>query len=265
MKKIITRSLAIGLLLLMAVSCSSTKKVEAAADSYDDGTATEITAGSEEIPETGKKDSQKNNKKKKNIVKEIFSFGNRDDYSKYYEIGVYQKEITGMKEKRATTLIRTDDYMAGFGCYYQLAYYIIQFDDVNRQRLIEAANTYFKDFEEKNLQRKGKRTEQAYGKISYRLDWGSISSTTPNNGSGNGYVGYKFIKGSPYFTISNYPFKNNHYDVVGDTTTRESIDLCLYFTKAQLRELLEFLSTENINKLVTEMNENLAASEADTY
>ena len=107
--------------------------------------------------------------------------------------------------------------MTGWGSYYLLAYYYIQFDDANRWKLLNAIDNYFSDFENKNLQRKGKDTERTYGKVSYRLDWGSVSSTTQNHGTGDGYMGYNFMKGSPYFTIKNFPFKNDHFDDASET------------------------------------------------
>ena len=78
-------------------------------------------------------------------------------------------------------------------------------------------------------------------------------------------MGYEFIKGSPYFTLSNYPFNNDNYEKIGSTTSRESLSINYYFTRAQLKELKEFISNENISKLVTEMNENYANSAADEY
>ncbi len=269
MKKTIISAVALCIFGMLAVSCGSTKNVQSPADVYEDE-KTEEESISEDgdavaIKKSDKKEKKAKDPKKKNFVQEMFTFGNRDEYQKYYEISLYEKEITGLKEKRATTLIRTEDYKAGFGCYYMMAYYIIQMDEVARTKLVQAIDTYFSDFENKNLQRKGKHTDRAYGKVAYRLDWGSISSSTPNMGSGEGYMGYEFIKGSPYFVLSNYPFNNDNYDKIGSTTSRESLALNYYFTRAQLKELREFISNENISKLVAEMNENYADSAADAY
>ena len=266
MKKTLITAISIGFMMVFATSCGTTKNVQSAADSYDDSPAIE----SEETDEKGEaivnnSDNKKPAKKKNNVLKEMFTFGNRDEYSKFYEISLFEKEITGLKEKRATTVIRTDDYMAGWGSYFSLAYYYVQFDADARKRVISAIDSYFNDFEQKNLQRKGKKTDRAYGKVKYRIDWGSISTTTPNKGVGEGYLGYEFIKGSPYFVISNYAFANDNYDRIGESTSRESMALSYYFTKAQLKELKEFLSDENINKLIGEMNENFVDNTADVY
>lgn len=272
MKKTSMICLLAGALTLFITSCSSTKNVQSAPDTYEDtpAIAEESSDGLEEDNGSeikSKSDSKSTSaKKKKNAIEEFFTFGNKDDYAKYYDISIYEKDITGMKERRATTLIRTDDYMAGWGSYYVLAYYIVQFDAAARKQLISAINAYNTDFEEKNLRRKGgKKTERAYGKISYRLDWGTISHSTPNMGTGEGYMGYEFVKGSPYFTIRNYPFNNKHYDRIGEATTRESMSLVYYFTRAQLKELANFLSDENINQRIAEMSANYVSSDSDEY
>ena len=70
--------------------------------------------------------------KKKNVIEEFFAFENRDEYKKIQEVPVCENDVTGMNERRAQTVIRTDNYMTGWGSYYLLAYYYIQFDDANR-------------------------------------------------------------------------------------------------------------------------------------
>lgn len=269
MKKTIISAVALCIFGMLAVSCGTTKNVQSPADVYEDETAEEtITTEDGEVVTTkdsGKKDKKAKDPKKKNFVQEMFTFGNRDEFSKYYEISLYEKEITGLKEKRATTVIRTDNYMAGFGCYYNMAYYYVQFDEVARTKLVQAIDAYLSDFENKNLQRKGKHTDRAYGKVGYRLDWGSVSSSTPNMGTGEGYMGYVFRKGSPYFVLSNYAFENLNYDKIGSTTSRESLPLDYYFTRAQLNAFKEFISNENITQLVAEMNENYISGSADEY
>ena len=269
MKKNIIYAVALCVLGMFAVSCSSTKSVQSPADEYEDETA-QVAEDAEngdsvEIKSSNKKEKKQKDPKKKNFIQEMFTFGNRDDYNKLYEISLYEKEITGMKEKRATALLRTDNYMTGFGCYYMMAYYIVQFDEIGRTKLRQGIESYLSDFENKNLQRKGKHTDRAYGKTPYRLDWGTVSSSTPNKGTGEGYMGYEFIKGSPYFVLSDYAFSNDNYERIGDTTSRESLPLSFYFTRAQLREVLELISEDNVKKVVAEMNENYITTGADEY
>lgn len=268
MKKTLLISGFLALFPLVLISCGSTKEVQASPDTYV--AADEIAAPDGNPDETteGKTATTKaTGKKKKNAIEEFFTFGNKDDYIIFDQTTVFTKEITGMTEKNANVVIRYDNHMAGFGSYNSAGYYYLQFDKDSRAALKKAAEAYFSDFENKRLQRKGKRTERTYGKISYMLNWGSISASTPNNGTGEGYLGYEFEKNSPYFTIFNYEFKNDYYERAGDATTRESPFVKYYFTRAQLRNLVELLSEENISKQIAENDPEyiFVSSEADEY
>lgn len=270
MKKTIITCAAI-LIGLLFISCGSTNELNTAADEYADAkeiSAPAVDSENGEAVEINKQDTvviTQGKKKKKNFVEEIFTFGNKDTYEKFEDFSFFEKDITGLKEKKATQVIRTDNYMAGWGSYYLLAYYIVQFDETGRKQLLQAINSYMSDFENKNLKRKGKHTERTYGKVSYRLDWGTIANSTPNYGSGEGYVGYEFIKNSPYFVISNYPFENQYFERSGETVSRESMQLAYYFTRSQLRILAEYLAEDNIKKIVLDMNQYLAPATIDEY
>ena len=54
-------------------------------------------------------------------------------------------------------------------------------------------------------------------------------------------VSYEFQNKSPYFTITIFPVHNNHYDIVGDSTSKESLSLKYFFTKSQALQLCSFL------------------------
>ena len=251
MKKTLLISGFLALFPLVLISCGSTKEVQASPDTYV--AADEIAAPDGNPDETteGKSATTKDTgKKKKNAIEEFFTFGNKDDYIIFDQTTVFTKEITGMTEKNANVVIRYDNHMAGFGSYNSAGYYYLQFDKDSRAVLAKAAEAYFSDFENKRLKRKAKNTDKTYGKIGYSLHWGTISSSTPNNGVGEGYCGYEFVKGAPYFTIYNYSFYNNYYERAGDATTRNSNFVKYYFTRAQLRQLLNMISEETITEQI---------------
>ena len=269
MKKTILRAACLIAFSAIMVSCGTTKNVQSAPDSYSPETENAEGAEGKADGEAAEGESAKSitPRKKKNALEKFFTFGNGDDFIKYDETTVFTQEITGLKEKNATVVLRYDNLMAGFGSYNSAAYYYVQFDKEGRAALAKAAEEYMNDFENKRLQRKGKRTERAYGKIKFRLNWGAISSSTPNYGEGQGFVGYEFVKGSPYFVISNYPFKNEYYERAGDATTRESPSVKYYFTRAQINQLLNMMSEENIAKYVQEYSMDFVTtpSAADEY
>ena len=245
-------------------ACQSSKNNVTASDTYNDSPDLEINAEEQQSEAAETASNTPVTPKKKNALEEFFTYGNRDDYIKYDETSVFVSEF-GLKEKRATVLLRPDNQLAGFGCYTGAVYYIIQFDQVSRKKLADAMENYLSDFENKKLQRKGKHTERSYGKLGYRLDWGSLSSSTPNHGEGSGYAGYEFVKGSPYFTISNYAFYNDAFDEIGDSVTRESAQLTYYFTKSQIKQLVELISEDKITEQLVKNGYLRAPTEADEY
>lgn len=266
MKKI-SIALTAVLLSFALTSCASNKGEPTPADDYD-SEPVKINAPSDPSNANSKVSGSKQKKNKKtasDMLHDLVTFTNNEKYLRYDTTSLFTQEITGLKEKRAQTLIRLDEDLAGFGSYYMAAYYIVQFDEDARQKLAKAVENYLSDFENKRLQRKGKHTERTYGKISYRLDWGATSTITPNNGVGEGYLGYEFVKNSPYFVISNYPFENKYYERAGDATERESMTLRYFFTKAQARQLVELLSEEKINSQLSESNISREPTEIDEY
>lgn len=251
------------LLTVSLASCASTKAEATPADTYDND-VTEIK--SDYVKKDSKTASTKKPKKDaSDMLHDLVTFTNNEKYLRFDTTSFFTQELTGLKEKKAQTLIRLDEDMAGFGSYYMAAYYIVQFDDEARQKLARAVESYLSDFENKRLQRKGKNTDRSYGKIAYRLDWGTASNITPNNGTGEGYLGYEFVKNSPYFVLSNYPFENKYYEKAGDATFRESMTLRYYFTKAQARQLVELLSDENLAAQMAETNISREPASADEY
>ena len=250
-------------------SCQSSKTTSTAADDYVDIEAPAVSEdGTDSEGEAAPKSSKTTAaqpKKKNSAVKEFFTFGNKGKFIQYDESTLFLKEFGSMKEKKCTICIRSDATRAGYGSYYATNYYIVQFDEAGRETLRKAAEQYLNDFENKRLKRKGKHTERTYGYIDYRLDWGTVSSSTPNYGKGKGYCGYEFVKGSPYFTISNYPFENDFFEYAKYTANRESMQLHYYFTRSQLKQLLEALSEETIQSQLSQTDIILTPTEADAY
>lgn len=214
-------------------------------DSYEDEDAYE----SEEV--------NQNKKTKKSVLNNPLSgfntLGNKQDYVQYGNSSVFTKEFTGFKEQKLVSIIRTDNFMTGWGSINGGIYFYIQFDDEARKTLLNNINLYLSDFENKKLNSKGKNTDKIYGRVSYRLDWGTLNSSTPNYGSGIGTCGYVFLKNIPYFVIGNYPFKNEYHEVAGEATDRESKKIMYYFTRSQLRKLAELLSDETIKEALLDV------------
>jgi len=256
------------LLTSVLTSCVSNKTTQTAADTYElDSEAVKIEKSSDdEKPSKVKKpESQVQKRTTNDKLRDLVTFTNKEKFLRYDTTTLFTAELGGIKEKPAEILIRYQDRYTGWGSTYAAAYYMVLFDRDARKQLAQAAETYLSDFENKRLQRNGKHTERSYGRISYGLQWGATSSTTPCNGKGEGYVGYEFVKNSPYFTIRNYPFENEYFKRAGEATTRESMSLRYYFTRAQIKQLLELISEENIAAQLNDAHFYLEPTTADEY
>lgn len=248
--KIVKSIICASLFALMLSSCTSTKNQETVpVDDYDSQSVSSDTDVN--LNKTANQKVNTNKKNEKNAFEKFFTFGNKDDFVYGDEFSVFTPgTLGGIKQKKADFMIAPEKQTAGFGSSYMAAYYIVQMNEESRADFINAVNQYFSDFENKRLERKGRNTFKKYGSIDVHLDWGTISSSTPNNADGKAMIGYEFIKNSPYFSISMYPMHNNHWDVVGDATSIESMSLKYYFTKAQALQFINSLEEDNIKKLL---------------
>ncbi len=262
-KNIIKISAGIVSILLLLSSCQSAKE-EVSSDNYNQSVKIEVgesaqdkeasendevTAVQENNEPASKTFTSSESKLKKTWAQDLFTFGNKKDFIPMDESSkIITKGIKGLTEQEATYLLTVDTNLAGFGCSIMGSYFIAQFDDAARSKIAKAAQKYFDDFENKRLTAKKNVAKNAYGTIEYKLNWGTLRSSTPNNGTGTGYLGYEFVKNQPYFIIWNYGFTNDYYEVVGDSTTRESTAVKYYFTRNQLKKLVDILSEENLEK-----------------
>lgn len=230
MKKLLYFTLAAALLF---TSCQSTEQVQEASDSYQ---SEEETDG--EII----KNQQKNTKSNKKFS----LFGSEEKYLYGKKSTLFTFAVTNpLKQQDAYAVynIKTGD--TGFASNYMAAYYLFFVDEYNHQLLEKAYKNYLSDFDKKLLKREDKKTYKAYGKIEASLNWGSLKKSTPNNSKGECYIGYAFYKGSPYFSLTLFPMFNE-YSKVTDSAVRESVQLCYYFTKSQMKEILENSEKNNL-------------------
>lgn len=255
MKKYICKTtiLLLSLSLLLS-SCASNKNTAVQPDSLsDDEGATALP-----VKNDNKKTTSRYNTKaeKKNFFDRMFTYGNKNDFVSNDVTSVFTHGVgVGIYQQKATILINPEEGTAGFGSVYLASYYIMQYTPENYQKLSDAYEKYLDDFENKRLDRKEKNAQKKYGTMNVHLDWGTIKTSTPNNGNGKAYIGYEFVKKSPYFTITIYPVENDYYPYTDGAVSRESIMLRYYFTKAQMRDLLNMTSEEAVNKFMVKYAE----------
>lgn len=261
MKKYISTAILTSLLILsLLTSCSSTKTTQAvSSDSYN---ATENSDDTSDNTSTTDKKSNTKTKKKfsekksyeKNEFEKFFTFGNKDDYIIIDQTSVFTPGLLGgIKQQVCDVYISVkDENYAGFGANIISNYYIFMLNQENRNKLRIAYESYLKDFENKKLERKNGKSFKQYGNINVNTNWGPLKSTTPSFGKGKVNMGYEFEKNSPYFCLTMYPIHNDYYEIAGDATTTDSMTVKFYFTKAQMKDLFDALTEENIANIYNE-------------
>lgn len=253
-----------GLIMLASfVSCGTSKNLEAEADSYG---CEELEATA--IPLTQKKSSSSKvesdpyarSKTKKN-ANDTFISGlfNVKKFDKYDETNVYLKKG---KKRLCTFIHKPQTDLGGFLVRYDTSTYACYFAKNERNALIKAARQYNEDFDNKNLDKKNKKSEKTYGFVGAFEEFGIAESMMSSYSKPKVYFGYKFMGKSPYFSIYVVRAPNLNEDL-GPNRPPQSIDQKYYFTKAQLQKLTDFLEDENIDSLDVTLPVEL--SEPDSY
>ena len=268
MKKTFAAAAAI-LLLASAAFC---KSVEAPVDSYDDGTeaaqkANEKNAKSGQKKETKIKWNTKKNKEaamqgdpyNTKKMRGNRSFGERllnlNKYTKIEPCSIYLRPTIGkMFARKGHLIYREGTDVAGFMMYYDSSAYALQFATASRSVVRDAINRYFKDFDERKLDRSAshKKTREVYGFCEGYEDFGIISGMMTNWSRPKVFLGYMFVSNTPYFTINVRRAQNLAYEGIKSEEAMlkgTTIEQTYYFTKAQANKLMVFLSDENIGSL----------------
>lgn len=279
MKKQLFKTLLCITIIPAFFSCASSKNMKKAEnDDYSDTISTFTVAEAESETEIADNEEETDNRiteetlkaqtKKKGYFDDLFKYGNKGEYASLGETSIFTRSITGsITQKKNIALVNIENATAGYGSNYLSNYYIIQMNKDSRQKLREAYDKYLKDFENKKLNRKGKNTYKTYGSMEIRADWGTLSNSTPNYGNANAYLGYTFVKNSPYFTIHSFPMENKFYDPNTDAVAKESLNLTYYFTKAQMKELLDMITEENVAEVCGALttDKTIKKVESDEY
>jgi len=213
-------------------------------------------------------DANKSKKKSGGLGESITSFfkmGN--DTFVEYDVLTFSTltALNNTKKTEAVFVGIKDNDLYGFGSPYSAGYYYVFFDSKTRKQLIDAGNQYLKDFAEKKLQRKGKKTTKKYGKATTDVYFGSMKIQAKNHSQPFTYFGYNFKKDSPYFTITCNGAPNLRFKDKDDPYPEESNVVAYYFTKAQLSALMELLSDENLNNYKLQVMDNFIPSDPDSY
>lgn len=220
------------------------------ADSYEDpAPAAKESSNPDEYTET--EQPKKNKKKKSKSEWNPFS-GMLDSKQVGY---IYYDQIklsTGtigysIKPRTAEVFVDPESRRAGIQVYYQSSFFNFSFTEKNIALIAEGYEKYLEDFEAHRLiKKKTMKTRKMYtDKGKCRTEWGAVKFMMNYYGDSQFHVGYEFEKDSPYFCIIIKQCDNIAQDV-GSYVPEESVEVQLYFTKAQAKEFLSVLSRERV-------------------
>lgn len=137
----------------------------------------------------------------------------------------------------------------------QGAKYALSLKPETRTAIADAITRYYADFDQRTLQKKGRERKSIYGTAPSALTWG-VASFIPSSAKSLPVLqlGYTFIDDSPYFTITMPASKNIKLTSDSDYTAKESMEIILYFTRAQAERFSSLMAKENLDKEIAARN-----------
>ena len=167
----------------------------------------------------------------------------------------------GIKPRTAEIFVDPKTKKVGIQVYYQSSFFDFMFDEKDVALIAEGFEKYLADFDAHVLiKNKTMKTRKMYtSKGNCRFEWETIKAMINNYGDAKFHVGYEFKKNSPYFCIIVKDCKNIATDL-GSNVAEKSVEVQLYFTKAEARQLLEKIGRERVKQELQEQ-----AVSADSY
>lgn len=227
-------------------------------DSYDSDAELSNNSNKKESASAKKSQgatSSKTSKKSKSSKKSFNPFEGffdtkQADYHFYETIPLSTGTIGyGIKARSAEIFLIPDTTKVGLQTYFQSSWFNILIDQKDISLITDGLSKYLEEFEQKKLI-KGKtaKTRRMYTeKGKCRVEWGTVKTMMNNYGDTKFHVGYEFKNNSPYFCIIIKDAKNIAQDI-GTNVSQNSVEIQLYFTKAQAKRLAEVWGLERLKQ-----------------
>jgi len=110
-------------------------------------------------------------------------------------------------------------------------------DETARRHFAMALDRYNEDFDARNLTNRYRRTRNAYGSVTGRLEWQTARFTTVHVAYPVIEIGYRFRDNAPFFATLMRPSRSEPSQETGATPV-ESRQIHMYFTRAQAADLV---------------------------
>ncbi len=275
MKKSNFKKIALTAAFVVAASSLTFAAEPAEADTYEEEkpavTSTEGDTYEDEASTTANGSTSKTAGKKKkewNPFEGMFS-SKQSKYIFYDSTPLSTGTIGfGIKARTGELFVDPKTGKVGIQVYYQSSFFDFMFDEKNIALIAEGFEKYLADFEShsliKNHTMKTRRMYTAKGKC--RVEWGTTKIMINNFGDAQFHVGYEFKKNSPYFCIIVKDAKNIAPDL-GSNVAEKSVEVQLYFTKAQAKQFLQLAGRERVQQELRKVEEAFSPDlkESDQY
>lgn len=120
---------------------------------------------------------------------------------------------------------------------YEFIRYRQFWSEDGRRQFTEAFNRYREDYAARNLLTKYNKSRAIYGKVKGAVEWETFKFTTTHRASPTIELGYRFRGEAPFFAMLQRSAKEE--GVSGDGSNLESLQITMYFTRAQAEELVK--------------------------
>ena len=121
-----------------------------------------------------------------------------------------------------------------------------------RQTFITALERYNRDYNERNLITKNRKTIREYGVVEGYLIWQMFSFTVQAQGNMNVQMGYQFRDDAPYFSVNQR--EAEYKEEMSRDNNRTSTAVTMYFTRAQAAELAALFDQSYLRTLALPSN-----------
>lgn len=126
----------------------------------------------------------------------------------------------------------------------------VQFGQASRSVCRTAVQSYLDDFSAKNLKRGYSDSYKVYGEVKGRLLWGLIGAGNETHPKIS--LGYKFVKNSPYFTLTLWPAEAVVQNDAQKDDAAPSEKSTILMNKKQAADFAKYLDEALINQAVSE-------------
>jgi hypothetical protein len=146
---------------------------------------------------------------------------------------------------------------------YELYHFRQFWDEPARKQFTASLELYKKDFDDKKLIDKYRKTKGVYGKVKGRIEWEAFKYTKTRVSKPTIELGYRFKENTPFFTTLMRPAREEPSEA--DSTSRmDSQQINMYFTRAQADELVRLFDQAYLLELLN-TGAKTDKPEADSY